>query len=70
MFDSIANAVSGSAWTHLLIVVVCAGDALFPVLPRETIVVAAAVLAANDHLSIALVVFAAASGALLGDNAA
>ena len=70
MFDSIANAVSGSAWTYLLIVVVCAGDALFPVLPSETIVVAAAVLAANDHLSIALVVFAAASGALLGDNAA
>lgn len=70
MFDWIANAVSGSPWTYPLIVVVCAGDALFPVLPSETIVVAAAVLAANDHLSIALVVLAAASGALLGDNAA
>lgn len=70
MFDSIANAVSGSAWTYLLIVFVCAGDAVLPVLPSETIVVAATILAANDHLSIALVVLAAASGALLGDNAA
>jgi membrane protein DedA with SNARE-associated domain len=70
VFDWIANAVSGSAWTYLLIVVVCAGDALLPVLPSETIVVAAAVLAANDHLSIALVLLAAATGALLGDNAA
>ena len=68
--DWIANAVSGSAWTYLLIVVVCAGDGLFPVLPSETIVFDAAVLAANDHLSIALVVVAAASGGLLGDNAA
>jgi membrane protein DedA with SNARE-associated domain len=70
VFDWIATAVSGSGWTYLLIVVVCAGDALFPVLPSETIVVAAAVLAANDHLSIGLVVLAAAGGALLGDNAA
>jgi membrane-associated protein len=70
VFDSIANAVSGSAWTYALILVVCAGDAVLPVLPGETIVVAAAILAANDHLSIELVVLAAASGALLGDNTA
>jgi membrane-associated protein len=70
VFDSIANAVSGSPWTYALIVAVCAGDAMFPVLPSETIVIAAAVLAANGHLNIALVVIAAALGALLGDNCA
>jgi membrane-associated protein len=70
VFDSIANAVSGSPWTYVLIVAVCAGDARFPVLPSETIVIAAAVLAANGHLNIALVVIAAALGALLGDNCA
>jgi membrane-associated protein len=43
---------------------------MFPVLPSETIVIAAAVLAANGHLNIALVVIAAALGALLGDNCA
>lgn len=70
MFDSIANAVSGSAWTYVLIVAVCAGDAMFPLLPSETIVIAAAVLAANGHLNIALIVIAAAVGGLLGDNGA
>jgi membrane protein DedA with SNARE-associated domain len=43
---------------------------MFPALPSETIVIAAAVLAANGHLNIALVVIAAALGALLGDNSA
>ena len=70
MFDTIANAVSGSPWTYLLILGVCAGDAMFPALPSETIVIAAAVLAANGDLNIALVVVAAALGALLGDNGA
>jgi membrane-associated protein len=70
VFDAIANAVSGSPWTYVLLVAVCAGDAVFPVLPSETMVIAAAVLAASDHLSIVLVVVAAAVGALLGDNAA
>ncbi|HEY7293631.1 MAG TPA: DedA family protein [Dehalococcoidia bacterium] len=70
MFDSIANAVSGSPWTYPLIAAVCAGDAMFPALPSETTVIAAAVLAANGHLNIALVVIAAALGALLGDNSA
>jgi membrane protein DedA with SNARE-associated domain len=56
MFDSVANAVSGSPWTYLLLAAVCAGDALFPVLPSETVVIAAAVLAAHGHLNIGLVV--------------
>jgi membrane protein DedA with SNARE-associated domain len=70
VFNTIANAVSGSPWTYLLILGVCAGDAMFPALPSETIVIAAAVLAANGDLNIALVVLAAALGALLGDNGA
>lgn len=70
MFESITNAVSASPWTYVLIAAVCAGDAVFPVLPSETIVIAAAVLAAQSHLSIVLVVIAAAVGALAGDNTA
>jgi membrane-associated protein len=70
VFDSVAHAVSGSSWTYLLIVAVCAGDAVFPVLPSETMVIAAAVLAVNGHLEIVLIVAAAAAGALLGDNTA
>jgi membrane-associated protein len=70
VFDSIANVVSGSAWSYLLVLGVCAGDAVLPLLPSETVVVAAAVLAANHRLNIALIVCAAAVGALIGDNAA
>lgn len=70
MFNSVANAVSGSPWTYVLLAGVCAGDALFPVLPSETMVIAAAVLAGQGRLSIVLVVIAAALGALAGDNAA
>jgi membrane protein DedA with SNARE-associated domain len=43
---------------------------VFPVLPSETIVIAAAVLAAQGHLSIVLVLIAAAVGAFAGDNTA
>jgi membrane protein DedA with SNARE-associated domain len=53
-----------------LLTAVCAGDAVFPVLPSETMVIAAAVLAAQGHLNIVLVVIAAAVGALAGDNTA
>lgn len=70
MLDSFANAVSGSPWTYLLLSAVCAGDAVFPVLPSETMVIAAAVLAAQGRLSIVLVAVAAAAGALTGDNTA
>ena len=54
----------------MLLVAVVAGDAVLPVLPGETMVIAAAVLAAQGHLDIVFVVVAAAFGALLGDNAA
>jgi membrane protein DedA with SNARE-associated domain len=70
VFNSIAHAVSDSFWSYLLVFGVCAGDAVLPLLPAETVVVAAAVLAANGHLNIALIVAAAALGALLGDNVA
>jgi membrane-associated protein len=70
VFDAVANAVSGSPWTYVLLAAVCAGDAVFPLLPSETMVIAAAVLAAQGRLEIVLVVIAAAVGALLGDNSA
>lgn len=70
MFHSLLNAVSGSPWTYALILGAVAGDALLPVLPSESVVIAAAVLASRGRLEIGLVVVAAAAGALLGDNCA
>jgi membrane-associated protein len=70
MFNSLLNDVSGSGWTYALILGVCAGDAVLPLFPSETVVIAAAVLASRGRLDIGLVTAAAAVGAMLGDNTA
>jgi membrane protein DedA with SNARE-associated domain len=70
MFDVLADHVTGSPLTYLLIVAVCAGDALLPLFPAEVVLVTASVLAASGHLQIALVVLAAVLGAMIGDNCA
>jgi membrane-associated protein len=49
---------------------VVAGDGVFPVLPGETAIVAAAVLAADGRLSLPLVILAGAAGAVIGDSCA
>ena len=68
--DSLVNSASGSWWTYLVVLGVCAGDALLPLFPSESLVIASAILAAHGKLIIVLVVVVAALGALLGDNAA
>jgi membrane-associated protein len=70
LFDSLLNSVSGSPWTYALILGVCAGDAVLPLFPSETVVITAAVLASRGRLEIGLVFVAAALGAMLGDNTA
>jgi membrane protein DedA with SNARE-associated domain len=70
MLDALADHINGSPLSYLLIVAVCAGDALVPLFPAEVVVVTAAVLAASGHLQIALVVLAAVLGAMIGDNCA
>jgi membrane-associated protein len=70
VFDVLAHHVTGSPLTYLLIVGVCAGDAVLPLFPSEVVVITAAVLAANGKLQIGLVILAALVGAVLGDNCA
>lgn len=71
VFGSIAefgeDAAALGYWAVLLVV---AGDGVFPVLPGETAIVAAAVLAANGSLSLTLVILAGAAGAVIGDSCA
>jgi membrane-associated protein len=69
MFNGLLDAMSASAWTYALILVVCALDAVLPVLPGETILVTGGVLAAGGDLSLPLVMAVGAAGAFLGDNA-
>jgi membrane protein DedA with SNARE-associated domain len=67
VFDSITQALSGAWWAYPLILAVCLGDAVLPLLPSETIVVTAGVLSAQGVMYLSLVIVAGAVGALLGD---
>lgn len=69
MFDWLTEAIGGSPWTYALVLGIVAADAVVPAVPGETAVIAAAILAANDQLSIVLVLVAAIAGAVVGDNA-
>ena len=68
VLDSL-DALAGSPWAYALILAVAAVDAFLPVVPSEATVVTAGVFAAVGDLSLALVIAAAAGGALTGDTA-
>lgn len=68
MLEAFTDFVSGSPWTYAYLFAVAAIDAFFPVVPSETSVIAAGVLAASGDLVLPLVILLAACGAILGDN--
>ena len=68
MFESLTESVSGSPWTYLFLFGVAALDVLFPLVPSETSVILAGVLAGSGDLVLVLVIAFAAGGAILGDN--
>jgi membrane-associated protein len=63
-------AQSAAEYGFLAVLLVVAGDGVFPVLPGETAIVAAAVLAAKGTGNIFVVIAAGAIGAVIGDSAA
>jgi membrane protein DedA with SNARE-associated domain len=65
--DVVANA---SGWAYAIVFAVAFLDALIPIVPSETTVITAGVVAATGDLSLALVIPAAAMGAFVGDNTA
>lgn len=69
MFSWLTHLIAGHPVTYLIVLGVAAGDVLFPLLPSETVVLTAAIVAAQGHLSIVLVIAAAVIGAFAGDNA-
>ena len=68
MFDWLTQEVGQSAITYPVVFVAAATDVLFPLIPSETIVITASVLAAQGDLFIWLIVPLVALGAFLGDN--
>jgi membrane protein DedA with SNARE-associated domain len=68
LFDWITHLVGGNPWTYAVVCAVAAADVLLPLLPSETVVLTASVLAAHGQLEIWLIVALAAVGAFAGDN--
>lgn len=68
MFESFTEYVSGSPWTYGFLFGIAALDVIFPVVPSETSVILAGVLAGTGNLAIWAVILVAAAGAVLGDN--
>jgi membrane-associated protein len=70
LFHWLTQEVSNNPVTYVIIFGAAATDVLLPLVPSETIVIAAAVIAAQGELLIVGVVAAATLGAMLGDNIA
>jgi membrane protein DedA with SNARE-associated domain len=69
VFQSFADAVSGSDWSYLIVFVIAMLDAFFPIVPSEATAIAAGVVAAGSGgLRVELVIIVAALGAIVGDN--
>lgn len=69
MFDQFTHLVSSaSGWAYAIVALLCLLDAFFPLVPSETAVITAGVVAAAGDLSIVVVIVAAAAGAFAGDN--
>jgi membrane protein DedA with SNARE-associated domain len=70
VFQSLTDYVSGSPWTYAFLFGVAALDVVFPLVPSETSVILAGVLASTGDLILFAVILVAAGGAVLGDNTA
>lgn len=68
LFNSFVDWVSGEWWTYPLVFLVSMVDAFFPVVPSESVVITAGVVAGSGDLNVVLVIVAASIGAIAGDN--
>lgn len=68
MFDSLISMLSASPWTYLIVFASIMGSAVVPLLPSESMIVTAGVLAGTGALDLPYVLLAGALGAFAGDN--
>jgi len=69
VFDQFTQLVAGaSGWAYGIVFALAFLDALVPLVPSESSVITAGVVASAGDLNVALVVVAAAAGAFAGDN--
>jgi membrane protein DedA with SNARE-associated domain len=71
MFDQFTHLVAdASGWAYAVIFVFALVDAVIPLVPSETAVITAGVVAVEGSLNLWVVIAAAAAGAFSGDNIA
>jgi membrane protein DedA with SNARE-associated domain len=71
VFDQFTLLVSdASGWAYAIVLLLALLDALVPLVPSETSVITAGVVASSGDLNVGVIVLAAAAGAFAGDNAA
>lgn len=69
--DQFVHVVSqASAWAYAIVFALAVIDAIIPIVPSETAVITAGVVASAGDLSLGWIVLAAAAGAFAGDNTA
>jgi membrane protein DedA with SNARE-associated domain len=66
--EGLIDLLTGSTWTYALLLGICAGDAVIPLLPSESALIVCGIQAARGELSLGWVIVFAALGALIGDN--
>jgi len=71
VFEQFTRLVAeASAWAYVVVLLFAVVDAVLPVVPSETAVITAGVVAVSGDLSLPVVIAAAAVGAFAGDNLA
>lgn len=71
MFAQFTQLVSdASGWAYGIVFAVALLDAILPIVPSETVVITAGVVAAAGDLSLPVIIAAATGGAFAGDNLA
>lgn len=68
LFNQAVEWVSDAWWTYPLVFLVSMVDAFFPLVPSESVVITAGVVAGAGDLSLPFVILFAAAGAIVGDN--
>jgi membrane protein DedA with SNARE-associated domain len=66
--QSVIDLLTGSLWSYPILLAICVGDAVVPLLPSETAVIVCGIQAARGELSLGWVIAFAAVGAFAGDN--
>lgn len=71
MFNQFTHLVSeASAWAYAVVLIFAFFDAVIPIVPSETAVITAGVVASTGGLNLPVIIAVAAVGAFLGDNTA